>query len=413
MAFWNKGKAEKRSLENPETAISNDNILKLFGVDALSSAGVPVTIKNAVGVPAVMAAIQFLSGTIAGLPLNVFEKTEDGREKMKSGLQNILHDAINEETTSFDWRKYSMERVLTSGRSLTYIERTKTGKITNLFSIDPQKVTIKRTGFKTTYVYNSGTQDAITYQSNQIIDIPFALASDNLTSVSPILNAKDAIGLMIAVTNYGAKFFNNGGVPPFVVTGKFETGKALERASEDLTKAIRKVSIDKGSALTLPMNHDIKPIGADPEKSQMVETKRFQIEEIARIYSLPPVFLQDLTHGTFSNTEQQDLHLVKHTIRRWITQIEQELNLKLFGRDNNKMYVEFNVDGLLRGDFSSRMAGYATGIQNAILKPNEARAAENRPSDDMGNDLLIQGATVPLGSQQMPSEPTNENTDDE
>ena len=137
------------------------------------------------------------------------------------------------------------------------------------------------------------------------------LYSDGLTSISPILNSKDAIGLMIAVTKYGAKFFNNGGVPPFVVTGKFETGKALKRASQDLSKAIKDASIEKNLALTLPMNHDIKPIGADPEKSQMVEVKRFQVEEIARIYSLPPVFLQDLTHGTFSNTEQQDLHLVK------------------------------------------------------------------------------------------------------
>ena len=416
MAFWNRNKAEKRSFENPDTAISNENILKMFGMDALSSAGVPVTINNAMGVPAVMAAVQFLSGTIAGLPLNVFEKTVDGRQKMQSGLQNILHDAINEETTSFDWRKYLMERVLTGGRSITYIEKTKTGKITNLFSIDPSKVAIERTDNKKTYVYSNGSAKPITYKASEIIDINFALESDGLTSISPILNSKDAIGLMIAVTSYGAKFFNNGGVPPFVVTGKFETGNALKRASQDLSKAIKEASIEKNLALTLPMNHDIKPIGADPEKSQMVEAKRFQIEEIARIYSLPPVFLQDLTHGTFSNTEQQDLHLVKHTIRRWITQIEQELNLKLFGRDNNQTYVEFNVDGLLRGDFSSRMAGYATGIQNAILKPNEARAAENRPSDTMGDDLLIQGATVPLGSQQMaeePTQPTNENTEDE
>ena len=85
----------------------------------------------------------------------------------------------------------------------------------------------------------------------------------------------------------------------------------------------------------------------------------------------------------------------------------------MFGRDNNSTYVEFNVDGLLRGDFSSRMAGYATGIQNAILKPNEARASENRPSDDNGGDLLIQGATVPLGSQPMADNKPNENQDDE
>jgi HK97 family phage portal protein len=123
------------------------------------------------------------------------------------------------------------------------------------------------------------------------------------------------------------------------------------------------------------------------------------IEQIARIYSIPPTFLQDLTHGTFSNTEQQDLHFTKHTIKRWIEQFEQEMNLKLFGRNSNSQFVEMNVDGLLRGDFKTRMDGYAQGIQNAILTPNEARRRENLPDDAGGDGLLVQGATVPLGQQ--------------
>jgi HK97 family phage portal protein len=184
------------------------------------------------------------------------------------------------------------------------------------------------------------------------------------------------------------------------MTGNFVSGKALERAADDVDATIRKQSRDgKRQVLTLPAGHTITQIGADPEKSQLVELKRFQIEEIARIYSLPPVFLQDLTHGTIGNTEQQDLHLVKHTIRRWVIQAEQELNLKLFGRDNTEQYVEFNLDGLLRGDFATRMSGYATAVQNAILMPNEIRELENRPENPKGNDLLIQGATVPLGMQ--------------
>ena len=396
--FWNK--KESRSIENPSTPVTLKNILNVFGMDSTSAAGVNVNIDNALGVPAVMAAVQFLSGTIASLPLNVYQKTDSGREKLQSGLQNILHDAFSEECTSFDGRKYLMQNTLTTGRSLTYVERLN-NRVTNLFSLDPSKVKIKTKGFNKVYVFKADNGREITYQANEIIDIPFALRSDNITAISPILNSKNAIGLMIAANNYGAKFFNNGGVPPFVVTGKFETGKAMKRASDELQQAIRNASKEERLALTLPLNHEIKPIGSTPEDSQMVDLQRFQIEEVARIYSLPPVFLQDLTHGTFSNTEQQDLHLVKHTIRRWVTQIEQEMNLKLFGRDNSSLYVEFNLDGLLRGDFSSRMAGYATGIQNGILKPNEARQAENRPTETNGDDLLIQGATVPLGSQPM------------
>jgi HK97 family phage portal protein len=110
------------------------------------------------------------------------------------------------------------------------------------------------------------------------------------------------------------------------------------------------------------------------------------------------VFLQDLTHGTFSNTEQQDLQFVKHTMKRWIEQVEQEMNLKFFPR-GSEFYVEFNVDGLLRGDFKTRMEAHATSIQNGIRTPNEVRTVENLPKRDEGGNLMIQSATVPMGTQ--------------
>ena len=100
-----------------------------------------------------------------------------------------------------------------------------------------------------------------------------------------------------------------------------------------------------------------------------------------------------------ANTEQQDLHLVKHVIAQWAQAFEEELNLKLFGQRNGGRYVEHNLDGLMRGDFTSRMEGMATAVQNALLTPNEARRLDNREAKENGDDLLIQGATVPLGTQ--------------
>ena len=171
--------------------------------------------------------------------------------------------------------------------------------------------------------------------------------------------------------------------------------------------------------MIMPSGHELKPVGIDPQKSQMVEARRMQIEEIARVFDLPPVFLQDLTHGTFSNTEQQDLHFVKHTLTQWLEAWEQELNLKLFSARNRTKFVEFNVDGLLRGDFKTRMDGYAIAIQNAINTPDEVRAMENWPKKgDDADKLHIQGATVPLGSQNVPGAaapavaPANDNTND-
>lgn len=405
MAWWNRKKEQRASVEDPNVPISAPNIMQVLGWGGnTSSAGVSVTIDNALGVPAVWAAVNFIAGTIAGLPLHVYRKTENGREKVQGGLSTILHDAVNDETSSFDWRKYTFERVLTGGRGLTYIERNAMGRIVNLWPLDPSNVKIYRRNGRKYYAYTENGRETV-YSAGEIIDLPFMLGSDMLTAKSPILSNKEPIGLVIAATAYGAQFFNNGGVPPFVMTGNFQTGAAMKRASDDLEQAVKSASKEGRLALTLPAGHEIKSIGADPDKSQLTELKRFCIEEIARIYSLPPTFLQDLTHGTFSNTEQQDLHFVKHTVKRWIEQFEQELNLKLFGRQNSNQYVEFNLDGLLRGDFTTRMQGYATAIQNAVLTPNEARQAENRPNHEKGDDLLVQGATVPLGSQPMNNPP--------
>jgi HK97 family phage portal protein len=416
MAFWNRNRKapeERSGIEDPRVPISSEAIIDFLNVSGgLSASGITITIDKAMGIPAIWAAVNFISGTMAGLPLNLYQKTESGRQKVDTPLARILHDSWNDETSSFDARKYSYEQVFTGGRSVTFIESNAAGRIINLWPLNPEMVKIEMRGGRKVYRYKERGRNEIVYVAREIIDIPFSLRPDMMTSRSPILTNADTIGLGIAATRYGSKLFQNGGVPPFVITGKFESGSALKRASDDLQGAIRKAAKENRLALSLPMGHDIKSIGIDPEKSQLVELKRFLIEEYARIYSLPPTFLQDLSNGTFSNTEQQDLHFVKHTIKRWVEQTEQEMNLKLFGKLNNEFYVEFNLDGLLRGDFKTRMDGYASGIQNGVLTPNEARRQENRPDMDEGNKLMIQGATVPLGSQPL-TPPATQGTSNE
>lgn len=409
-------KREKRATTIPAGAVSVSDpmIAQVFngwfgGLE--SAAGITVNTENALGVPAIWAAVNFISGTLAGLPLKVYRKRGEDREPVSGALANMLHDAVNDETSSFEWRKHMFEQALTGGRAFTYIERNASGTAVALWPLDPSAMTVSVPVDQTARVYTYGSRTkSVTYQAQEIIDLPFMLKADRLGHRSPITTNKDVIGLAIAATQYGSKFFQGGGVPPFAVTGNFQTAGALARAADDLADAVRKAAKEQRQALTLPAGLDIKPIGADPEKSQFVELQRFVVEQVARIYSIPPTFLQDLTHGTFSNTEQQDLHFVKHTIKRWAEQFEQELNLKLFGRRANTQYVELNMDGLLRGDFKTRMDGYAQGIQNGIITPNEARRQENRPSMPNGDDLLIQGATVPLGRQPLtaPSEPVQD-----
>lgn len=400
--MWPFARKEKRASFTQSEPASFAELVGLMPDSALPS----VTVHSAMGVPAIWAAVNFISGTIAGLPLHVYEKQADGRKKVMGPLSNILHDAVSDEMTSFEWRKYSMERVLTGGRSFTQIQRDRAGRIAGLFPLNPLSVEVRRVNGRKLYVYTENGNKR-TYEASEIIDVPFALKEDGIAHYGPIMTNKRVIGMAISAENYASKFFTGGGVPHFAVSGNFQSSNALNRASEDFAEAVRRASAEGRPALTMPDGLTITKIGTEPDKSQLLETQKFIVEQIGRIYSLPPTFLQDLSHGTYSNTEQQDLHFVKHTLKRWIEQFEQELNLKLFGRANNSRYVEFNVDGLLRGDFKTRMDGYAAAVQNAILTPNEVRRAENRPDDPMGDKLLIQGATVPLGSQS-----TEEGVDD-
>jgi HK97 family phage portal protein len=399
---------KKEAREGVMVTQSSPEFLQVLGLDAFleTASGDPVTVESALGVPAVFSAVNFLAGTIAGIPRHVYERGEDGTRKRVGGdLWSLLHDVANEEASisAFEFFKWWMEQALTGGRGVAYIERGPDGVLRNLWPLEPGKLTIRRINGVRKYQYRDAGK-VVVYDAAEVLDLPFMLKADGFTHRSPIMANREAIAMAQAMTRYGAAFFRNGGVPPFAVTGGFKSGGAMGRAADDLEESVRKAAKEKRVALVLPTGLEIKPIGGDPDKNQMIEAQRFMVEQVARIYSMPPIFLQDLTHGTFSNTEQQDLHFVKHTVKRWVEQIEQELNLKFFGR-GSKFFVEFSMDGLLRGDFKTRMDGYAQAIQNAILTPNEVAQLENRPPRPGGNDLLIQGATVPLVSAGKTQEP--------
>ena len=388
-------RVENRNLENPNAPVSADDFLQVMGWgDFVADAGVTVNTDTALGVPAIWAAVNFISGTLAGLPLEVYRKTPEGRQKIDNKFSNMIGTNVNDAMSSFEWRKYMFEQVLTGGRSVTYIERSGAGQPVNLYPLDPTHVRVEmlQDGRK---IYRSFDK---TYDATEVIDIPFMLKANQHDVRGPIGTNKDVIGMAIASTKYGSKAFQSGGIPPAVLQGPFQSAASSVRASDDIANTMAKLSREGRPVMALPLGHELKSIGFSPDNMQLLELQRFCVEQIARIYSLPPVFLQDLTHGTFSNTEQQDLHFVKHTIKRWVEQVEAEMNLKLFPR-TSKTYVEFNVDGLLRGDFKTRMEAHATSIQNGIRTPNEVRDAENLEPKPEGDNLMIQGATVPIAAQ--------------
>jgi len=357
---------------------------------------VPVTVETALMVPAVSAAVNFLAETFASLPAEIYRETKTGREEVTNGISRLLSSAPNDHVSAYEFKKQLISDKLTHGRGLAYIERNESGTPINLWSMDPARTTVRRENYVNLYEYQQPDGRREIYRGSEVIDLPWMLKSDGFSHRSPIVTGRDAIALALAATEYGARYLANGGVPPFAVTGNFQSPGAAQRAADDFAAAIAKASKEDRQALVLPTGLEVKQIGSNPEQSQLVELQRWCVEQIARLYMIPPTFLQDLTHGTYSNTEQQDLHVSKHTILHHVEQAESEFNLKLFGRRSNSTCVEFEMDGLQRGDFKTRMEGWARAIQCGLVTPNEARKAENFSAMTGGDQLFIQGATVPL-----------------
>lgn len=391
-----KAGAENRtSPEDPRVPVSAQNFLEFFGV---STRNMPsVTIDNALRVPAVTAAVSFLSRSLASLPLHAYKDTNKGAQRIDGKLGVLVHENPNPQMDRFKCWRYFWQQVFTGGRGLAYIERNGTNPEA-IWPIDPTKAFISRKNGRIFYE----TEGRI-YDSSDVIDVAFMQKANMLDHYGPIALAEKAIQLALAMNDYASGFFAGGGVPPLALVGPLPQGReAMKRAMDDIHRAIEAAKDSAKPVFPMPPGHELKAVGFDPEKGQMTDARSFQVIEIARAYQMPPVFLQDLTHGTYSNTEQQDLFLVKHLIGQWAQALEGELNLKLFGPSNNRRYVEHNLDGLMRGDFVSRMSGMASAIQNGVLTPNEGRALDNRPPLDGGDRLMIQGATVPLAGQRNP-----------
>ena len=393
------GPAEQRMITTiPGIDRPGSNMLGILGIGDIVLPN--VTVDSALTVPAFQAGVAFLSRSMAALPKHVYRNTANGPEKVSGGLQTLVHEAPNAEWTSFKLWQYFWHQVFSVGRGLIWIERSGSN-ITGLYAMNPRRTQITRDGMGRTQYQH---EDKI-YPASDVIDVPFMLRDDGLGHYGPVALGFKALQLALAMNDYASTFFAGGGVPPLAVEGPLPAGpEAMKRASNDIMRAIDAAKADKKPIVQLPPGYSLKPIGFDPDKGQMTDARRFQIEEIARVLQLPPVFLQDLSHGTFSNTEQQDLHLVKHNIAQWARALEEELNLKLFGQRNGGRYVQHNLDGLMRGDFTTRMEGLARAVQTSIITPDEARALENRPAKGGNADkLFMQGATTPIDAPQDPT----------
>lgn len=372
-----------------------------------ASSGKSVNEFTAMQTTAVYACVRILAESIAGLPLHVYEYRGNGKERVpEHPLYFLLHDAPNPEMTSFIFRETLMIHLLLWGNAYAQILRDGMRRVVGLYPLLPSRMSVDRdSNGEIIYTYSPHSDEnpmlsgkaQIKLRREYVLHIP-GLGFDGLVGYSPIAMARNAVGMTLACEEYGSAFFANGARPGGILKhpGVLKDPSKLR----DSWQAVYGGTTNTGKVVVLEEGVDYQQISIPPEEAQFLETRKFQIDEIARLYRVPPHMIGDLEKSSFNNIEQQSLEYVKYTLNPWVVRWEQALQKALFiPAEQRRYFIKFNVDGLLRGDYQSRMQGYAIGRQNGWLSANEIREMENMnpiADEDGGNLYLINGNLTKL-----------------
>lgn len=376
-------------------------------IKGTSVSGKVVTERTSMQVATVYACVRILSESVSTMPVHMYRQTEDGcREKARNHkLYYLMSAEPNPEMTSQVMLETMMTHLLLWGNSYSQVIRNGRGEVVALYPLMPDRMRVDRDENKQLYYeYTVSPYDADTMKEKEavvrlrpedVLHIP-ALGFDGLVGYSPIAMAKNAIGLAISAEEYGSKLFANGARP----SGILQHPKLLKHP-ENLRESWENTfgsSAAAGRVAILEEGVQYTPISINPEEAQFLQTRKYQTEEIARIFRVPLHLLGDLDHATFSNVENQSLDYVKFTLMPWVRRIEMSLNRRLLSeKEKKEYYFKFNLDSLMRGDHESRMKGFAVARQNGWMNMNEIRALENLPPvpEELGGDAyLVNGNMV-------------------
>ena len=382
------------NLEDPNTPLFQ----ALVG-DLPSSTGLAVTERNAMKSTTVLACVRVISESIAGLPLHVYERLPEGGKRRATDhpLYSLLHDRPNPYMSSFTFRELMSAHVLLWGNAYAEIEIDRWGDIVALWPLAPantRPVLESATGALT---YKTRIQDVeYTLLPEQVLHIPGL--GDGIKGVSVISWAKETIGLDLAARGFGARFYGNNATPG----GVLQTDKKLDNDARERLKIAWNTAhqgIDNAHRVAV-LEEGLKweQTGVSPQDAQALDSRKFSVEDICRIYRVPPHKVASLDKATFSNIEQQSIEFVTDTLRPWLVRFEQAYNWRLFlPRERQTFFAEHLVDGLLRGDIAARYAAYALGRQNGWLNADEIREIENMnpEPDGQGKIYLLPLNMVP------------------
>jgi HK97 family phage portal protein len=358
-------------------------------------------------IPAVYACVRIIAEGVASLPLNVYEQVQPRGKRPASelDLHDLLHDQPNPEMSSFVFRETLQGHICLWGNGFAEIQRDGANRVVAFWPRAPHKThAVRHPDTREVFYVTSdgmpaGQQRAI--KAEDMLHIP-ALSLDGLVGMSPIEQARQAMGLAIAAEKFGAQFFGNGSRPGGVLT---HPGKLSQLAQDNLRRMWQEAQGGENQNRVAVLESGISwtAIGVPPEQAQFLETRKFQKSEIASIYRVPPHMIADLERSTHSNIEQQSLEFVMYCLTPWLVRWEQELKRKLFvdgrphghptlGRSAGRVFFpQFSVNGLTRGDFKTRYEGYAIGRQWGWLSGNDVREQEdlNPMPGDQGDIYLV------------------------
>ena len=380
---------ERESLANPTQQW-------LDSLSGTSSSGVNVNVSSTYSLPAWWCAVRLISDTIASLPLHIYRRENDSKAiAVDEPLYHLLHDSPNSEQTAFQLRQTMQAHLLTRGNAYMQIQRDGSGRIIALWPIHPDNIRVKKEDGRLWYEYNNER----VLSSSEILHIR-GLGSDGIMGYSPIHMLKGSLGLALGEREYAASWFNNSAIPSGILTSP---GRLSDDAAANLKRswsAMHKGVKQGNKFAILEEGLKFQPISLPPEQSQWIESRRFSVQDIARIFMVPVHMLGELAAGaSYGSIEQSSIEYVTYCIRPWLILWEQQLDKTLLGNDPD-LFVKFKVDGLLRGDTTTRYNAYSIGRSNGWLSPNDIRSLEDMTPIEGGDEYLTPLNMVPLGSVQ-------------
>lgn len=371
--------ASVRSLTISPINAKDPALARLFDGGPVA-AGVPVNEWNALTYSAVWSAVGQISSTIASLPLKLYRRTPDGGKEPFAGhkLYELLHDNPNPEMTSFIFREILQAHLLTWGNAYSEIERDGFGRPAALWPIPPDRVEPIRDGAdRLVYRVKGDRLGDILIPAADMLHVP-GLGFDGIKGYGLIQMARESLGLGLAAERFGGTFFGNGST-----FGGFlsHPAKISVEARQNIENSLNKHAGPTKAHRILLLQENMTFIerkGIPPNDAQFLETRTFQVQEVARWLRISPYKLGDLSRATFSNIEHQAIEYYTDTIRPWLVRWEQEINRKLVAPlERRQQFAEFVIEGALRGDVQSRYAAYAVGRQWGWLSANDIRSTEN------------------------------------